>query len=171
MRIFCHLYDRQSFGSTPASSVLTSGTSYGDSYMPNSYGTNQPTAPSVIAYDNPIGSPNPSASEYSSPSSFTANDPQAQPGHWRGYSQYPPSFQGYGQGNQQPTHYGNQPGTGAGYQQQYSQYGMINTEGTISSSSSRLLCTMTGNNAADKPGHIINCLKMLPVSNVSVSQY
>jgi hypothetical protein len=44
-----------------------------------------------------------------------------------------------------------------------------NTEGISSCSS--ILSTMTGNNTVDKPGHIINRLKMLPVSNVPVSQY
>ncbi|KAG7530685.1 hypothetical protein FFLO_04855 [Filobasidium floriforme] len=116
--------DQQSLGSTPASSVLTPGTSYGgNTYTPNSYGTNQPTVPSVMAFDGSAGYATPSASQYSSSSSFTPVDPQAQPGHYGGYSQYPPSFQGYEQGNQQPPHQGDQPGAGAGYQQQYSQYG------------------------------------------------
>jgi hypothetical protein len=43
---------------------------------------------------------------------------------------------------------------------------IINTEDISSSSSS--LSTTTGNIAADKPGRIINRLKMLPVSNSPV---
>jgi hypothetical protein len=76
-----------------------------------------------MAFDGSVGNPTPSASQYSSSSSFTPVDPQAQPGHYGGYSHHPPSSLGYEQGNQQPPSYDNQPGAGAGYQQQYSQYG------------------------------------------------